>query len=67
MLVTFQGLTIEDLASRFNKMNNTELIKRLEQIKKDVYERRVMNSIRTLNFTINDLKLELEKEEKKDE
>lgn len=47
-------------------MNNLELIKRLEQIKADVYERKIMNSIRTLNWIINDLKLE-EKEEKKDE
>jgi hypothetical protein len=41
-------------------MNSTELIKRLEQIKKDIHERRMMNSLRTINFTNNDLRLEEE-------
>ena len=46
-------------------MNKLELIKKLEQVKRNIYERRMMDSTRTLTLIINDLKLEIEEEEKK--
>jgi hypothetical protein len=39
-------------------METTELIRLLEQVKKNIYERRMMDSIRTLTLIINNLKIE---------
>ena len=39
-------------------METNDLIEKLEQVKKNIYERRMMDSIRTLNLIINDLKIE---------
>jgi hypothetical protein len=43
-------------------METSELIKRLEQVKRYIYEHRKIDSNRILTWIINDLKLELKKE-----
>jgi hypothetical protein len=43
-------------------METSELIKRLEQVKRYIYEHRMIDSNRILTWIINDLKLELKKE-----
>jgi len=42
-------------------METNDLIEKLEQVKKNIYEHRMMDSIRTLTLIINNLKLEIEK------
>lgn len=39
-------------------MENNELIRLLEQVKNNIYDHKIMDSIRTLNLIINNLKLE---------
>jgi len=39
-------------------MESNELIRLLEQVKKNIHERRMMDSIRTLTLIINNLKME---------